>query len=54
MIAESHADPKGSIPKWVVNIYQKDMPTKSIRRMLERAKQPGIAEHPLANELLAQ
>jgi len=51
MIAESHADPKGSIPKWVVNIYQKDMPTKSIRRMLARANQADIAEHPLAREL---
>lgn len=53
MIAESHADPKGSIPKWVVNIYQKDMPTKSIRRMLKRANEPGIADDPLALELLA-
>jgi hypothetical protein len=53
MIAESHADPKGSIPKWVVNIYQKDMPTKSIRRMLKRANEPEIADSPLAHDLLA-
>lgn len=53
MVAESHADPKGSIPKWVVNIYQKDMPTKSIRRMLKRANEPEIAEDLRARELLS-
>ena len=54
MIAESHADPKGSIPKWVVNIYQKDMPTKSIKRLLEKVADPAVTESPLALRILAQ
>jgi cysteine synthase len=53
MVAESHADPRGSIPKWIVNIYQKDMPSKTLRRMLDRISKVAVAESPWAREVLA-
>jgi hypothetical protein len=44
--AESHSDPKGSIPKWIVNLYQKRLPHDSIERLLKRVALPGIEDHP--------
>lgn len=51
MIAESHADPKGSIPNFIVNLYQKSLPRKTLVRLLNRAHETHIPEHPLAREV---
>jgi hypothetical protein len=51
MVAESHADPKGSIPKFIVNLYQKSLPRKTLVRLLDRVHEANIPEHPLAREV---
>jgi hypothetical protein len=50
--AESHADPKGAIPKWIVNLYQKRLPRESLERLMTQVSQPGIPDHPLASQVL--
>lgn len=49
--ADAHADPRGSIPKWIVNIFQKRMPRESIEGMMRQVTKPGIEEHLLAKSL---
>ena len=45
--AEVHADPRGSIPKWIVNIYQKRLPRESLEGLLTQVSKPEIVGHPL-------
>lgn len=52
MVAESHSDPKGSIPKWVVNFFSKNMPSKTLTKLLARVREPGVTDYPLASEVL--
>lgn len=44
LTVEIHADPKGSIPKWVVNLFQKSWPHKTIEGIREQAAKPDVAE----------
>lgn len=39
-------DPKGSIPKWVVNLFQKSWPYKTLSRIREIAMNGGMPAHP--------
>ncbi|MCC7441574.1 MAG: hypothetical protein IT285_08075 [Bdellovibrionales bacterium] len=41
------ADPKGSIPKWLVNLFQKSWPRKTLENMRKQAKKKDVIEHPL-------
>jgi hypothetical protein len=43
---EVHADPKGSIAKWIVNMFQKSWPHNTISRLREQVAKPDIKEHP--------
>jgi hypothetical protein len=52
MIAESHADPKGSIPKFLVNLYQTRLPRKTLLSLLVRTQKEDVKEHPLVTEIL--
>lgn len=54
MIAESHADPKGSIPSFIVNLYQKKLPRKTLLRLLDRVRGSDVTEHPLARDVATQ
>lgn len=40
------ADPKGAIPKWVVNLYQKSWPRKTLTRIKEIAMNDEMPVHP--------
>ena len=53
MEAEGHTDPRGSIPKWIVNLYQKRIPRQSIEGLMKQVKKPGIVDHPAAAAILA-
>jgi hypothetical protein len=53
MTAESHADPKGSIPKFIVNLYQKSMPRKTLLKLLERSRDPAVTESAAARAAMA-
>lgn len=43
--AEAHVDPKGSIPKWMVNVVQKTFPQKSLKGLLRQVKKPDILDY---------
>lgn len=47
LLAESHADPRGMIPAFVVNIIQKTFPQKTIANILKQAAKPDIVPHPI-------
>ena len=40
-------DPKGSVPKWIVNLFQGIYPRKSILALRKQAARPDITDHPL-------
>ena len=46
------ADPKGAIPTWVVNFFQKGWPLDTIRGLRRQLKKPGIAENPHVRKLI--
>lgn len=50
---EIHADPKGSIPKWVVNLFQKGWPLDTINGIRKEVVSPEFAIHPKAKEALS-
>jgi hypothetical protein len=42
VIAEMHADPKGGVPKWIVNLVQKSWPHKSIESLRKQVAKSDI------------
>ncbi len=52
IVAEIHADPKGSVAKWIVNMFQKGWPHNTITRLREQAKKPDIHDHPHLKDVL--
>ncbi|HRG96697.1 MAG TPA: START domain-containing protein [Polyangiaceae bacterium] len=46
VVTEIHADPKGSLPTWVVNLFQKDWPVKTIRNLRAQCAKGDIKEAP--------
>lgn len=40
------ADPKGSVPKWLVNFFQKDWPVDTLRSLRKQAAKPDVAIDP--------
>ena len=43
---EIHADPSGGIPKWLVNLFQKSWPRKTLEGIRTQAAKADIPEHP--------
>ena len=43
---EIQADPKGAIPKWLVNLTQKKWPRKTIEGIRAQCAKPDVLEHP--------
>ena len=52
MVAEIHADPKGSVAKWIVNMFQKGWPHNTITSLREQVKKPDIRDHAHLKEVL--
>lgn len=46
MVVEIHADPKGSVPKWLVNLFQKSWPRKTIEGIRNQAAKADVKENP--------
>ncbi len=40
--AESHTDPKGWLPAWIINLVQRTFPRKTLGRLTEQALKPDI------------
>jgi hypothetical protein len=45
LTCEIQADPKGVIPKWVVNLFQKHWPIETIQGLKRQLKKPDIVEN---------
>ncbi len=54
MVADVHADPKGSVPKWIVNHYQKGWAHDTIQRLREQVARPDVADDPELSRILAE
>ena len=52
VVGEIHCDPKGSIPKWIANLFQSDWPIDTFEGLRKQAKKPEIAEDPKIVEQL--
>jgi hypothetical protein len=46
LTVEIHADPKGSLPKWIANLFQKKWPLRTIQGIRSQAARPDVAEQP--------
>jgi hypothetical protein len=51
-ICQVHADPRGWLPKWIVNFFQRDWPLRSIRSLRKQVAKPDIREQPAVRKLL--
>lgn len=40
------ADPKGNIPKWIVNLFQSHWPRKTLKGLRDQAAKPDVPEDP--------
>lgn len=49
-----HCDPGGSVPKWIVNIFQKDWPRTTFENLRAQVAKPSIVENPAVRKLVAQ
>jgi hypothetical protein len=39
---EIHCDPKGSVPKWIVNFFQKDWPRQTVNSLRKQSAKPDV------------
>ena len=46
IVVEIHADPKGSVPNWLVNIFQKAWPRRTLDNIKKQASKDDVKEHP--------
>ena len=49
---EIHADPKGAIPKWVVNLFQKSWPLDTISGLRRQLQKKDIGENETVKSLI--
>jgi hypothetical protein len=54
VVAEIHADPKGSVAHWMVNLFQKRWPHSTLTRLRAQVAKPDIQEHPRLKTELAK
>jgi hypothetical protein len=45
-------DPKGSVAKWMVNLFQKSWPHKTITALRQQVKKPDIKDNAKLKEAL--
>jgi hypothetical protein len=54
LIGEVHCDPRGSLPTWLVNMFQKDWPHATFKSLRAQAAKPNIVENPAIRKLVDQ
>jgi hypothetical protein len=54
VVAEIHADPKGSVAHWIVNLFQKKWPHNTLTRLRAQVAKADIQEHPRLKTELAK
>lgn len=53
VIAEMHGDPKGSVPKWLVNLFQKSWARSTINALRKQVAKPDIRVLPAVTAVFA-
>ncbi len=43
---EIQADPRGAIPKWIVNLFQSSWPRKTLEALRRQVQKPDVEEYP--------
>ncbi|MBI3551739.1 MAG: hypothetical protein HY077_04415 [Elusimicrobia bacterium] len=43
---EIQADPRGMIPKWIVNLFQSSWPRRTLEGIRRQVQKPDVGEHP--------
>ena len=51
VVAEMHGDPKGAVPKWLVNLFQKAWPTKTFAALKKQVEKKDIKIVPAVAEV---
>jgi hypothetical protein len=54
VVAEIHVDLKGSVAKWIVNLFQKKWSYNTITSLRRQAAKPDIQDHPRLKEVLTE
>jgi hypothetical protein len=54
VLAELLCDPKGSVAKWIVNMFQKDWPHKTLESLRGQVKKPDIVDDSRLKDALAK
>jgi hypothetical protein len=54
VIAEAHADPKGAIPKWIVNYFQKSWAHATIMGLRSQVRKADVPDDPELETMLEQ
>ena len=49
---ELHSDPKGSLPAWVVNLFQKSWARETINAIRKQVKKPDLKTPPVFAQFL--
>jgi len=50
--AEIHCDPKGGVPKWIVNLFQQGWPQTTFESLRKQVQKPDIQILPVVEDLL--
>ena len=53
VLAELLCDPKGSVAKWIVNLFQKSWPHQTIQALRKQVKKTDIKDNPKLKEALS-
>ena len=51
-VMEALFDPRGSVPKWMVNLFQKRFPVRTIRKIRAQARRSDVVEYPGTSRLI--
>lgn len=54
VVVEIHADPRGSVPKWLVNLFQKSWPAKTLNGIRAQCAKPDVKEDPGVKAFFAE
>ncbi|MBI3555359.1 MAG: hypothetical protein HY074_03725 [Deltaproteobacteria bacterium] len=54
LVVEIHADPKGGVPKWLVNLFQKSWPEKTLNGIRAQCAKADVQEHPGIHAFFAE
>jgi hypothetical protein len=52
LTTQVYLDPRGSVPRWIVNRTQRSFPMKAISALRERCAREDIQDHPLVRAVL--